>query len=114
MNCEICGKPLDGIHILDGCPPQTRDEIIEQAAQVVHVAIAPRWMTVCSALSEDRDYPELLRNIARALADAGLLARPMDKISLDRLQELAEARGYNRGFHLGWDAALDFTKGKNQ
>ena len=54
-----------------------RDKIIETATQVVHVAIAHRWMTVCSALREDHDYPELLRDIARALADAGMLARPV-------------------------------------
>lgn len=54
-----------------------RDEIIEEATQVAHVAIAYRWATVLRALKEDDDYPELLRGVARALADAELLARPL-------------------------------------
>ena len=80
-------------------------DVIEQAARVLSRA----WGNMATNDSLGRQ-----RMLACALADAGLLARPMDKIALDRLQELAEARGHNRGFHLGWDAALDFTKGKNQ
>ena len=105
MNCTQCGEPLDGIHILDGCTKRTSEEIIDKAEMVVEDALQAE---------HEGDVHLYALTAVKALADAGLLARPMDKIALDRLQELAEARGYNRGFHLGWDAALDFTKGKNQ
>ena len=89
-----------------------RDEIIEQTAQVVHVAIAHRWMTVYSALSEDRDYPELLRDIARALADAGLLAQPLP--SREEIADviLAESLFGSRTPIAAADAVLALLKGQ--
>lgn len=112
-----------------------RDEIIEQAVQVVHVAIAHRWMTVSSALREDGDYPELLGDIARALADAGLLARPLP--SREEIAMSIAARHWDRDSgevevwhdltdsekenvaenYLTWDSAdavLDLLKGQDR
>lgn len=78
MNCDICGEPLNALHIVDGCPrpPRTRDDIIEQAAQVLST------LTTCDGQPH---ATELHRRQANALADAGLLARPLP----DR-QELAD------------------------
>lgn len=68
-------------------------DIAEDAVLVIHQALQGRWMSVLRVLQEDDDYPAMLHHIAKALADAGLLATARTRPTRDDLAR-AIASGY--------------------
>ena len=85
-----------------------RDEIIEQSAQVLST------YTTC----DGRPYAtELHRRQAHALADAGLLARPLptrDEIAMAMYEVLDPQYGDFCTPHDAADAVLELLKGKKK
>lgn len=73
---------------------ETTTATIEDTARAIHRALAPRWMSVAQALGPGQDaYEAMLADIAKALADAGLLATARTLPTRDDLAR-AIASGY--------------------
>ena len=79
------------------------DEQVEAAAKAIwdiddSQVLDPPWDQL------DEKFKRHYRTLARAalVAAAGAATDELDKVTLGRLQELAEKRGYDKGFAAGW------------
>lgn len=78
-------------------------ELDEREALAHHLA-SVRWDNAATRMDRRQFWRE------RADEVIEILDRSWSKVALDRLQELAEERGYSRGFDIGWKSHEDLVK----